>query len=76
MFITNLSDFFHTAAVFIYNNAIVIMAVLSAIVLLNAVRINMVNRRQRRAAMKRRAAVAPKPNTSKSTFDPYGKLTF
>jgi ABC-type transport system involved in cytochrome bd biosynthesis fused ATPase/permease subunit len=75
MFITNLSDFFHTAAVFLYNNAIVIMAVLTVIVLLNAVRLRAVKTRARRRQMKQ-AAVVVKSNTSKNTFDPFAKLDF
>jgi hypothetical protein len=75
MFITNLSDFCHTAAVFLYNNAIVIMAVLCAIVLLNAVRTRMVKTRARRRQMKPLAVVVKK-DTSKTTFDPFAKLDF
>lgn len=56
MIITMLSDFFHTAIVFIYTNAPLILAIVLALFVLNIVRTSLVKRR-RRNAMKRRAVV-------------------
>lgn len=52
--ITALSNFIHTAIVFIYSNAPLILAIVLVLFALNIIRTSLVKRR-RRNAMKRRA---------------------
>lgn len=74
--ITNASNFFHFAAVFIYANMPIILAVLFALVVINFVRVRMVAARRRRVMKRRAAAQKSAPAIAKRSFDPFAPIKF